>query len=219
MFDEIINMRKHYELPIPTKPLIKLPTDFCNFRLKLLTEEFEETKHAIEQNDIVEVADGLVDLTVIAMGTAAGLGIDFNACWSNIMASNLSKSRGIAKNTKRKHKLDLIKGEEYFSPNLLKIIENQTEDQLSTPRMGALFEAFNIRKMKESDYQRSGLSKADYFPFGLTSYMQMIWVKTMRLKSLHDSKQGVLNESIRDSLLDLINYASFAVEALDRGEI
>jgi len=79
-----------------------------------------------------------------------------------------------------------------------------------------LVEAQELRDSKAQDYQNSTIVQ-DYFPFGLISYVQMLWVKALRLKSLA-SKSGAANavyEPIRDTLLDLINYATFAIEYLD----
>jgi hypothetical protein len=51
-----------------------------------------------------------------------------------------------------------------------------------------------------------------YFPFGHKSYVQMIHVKTQRLVNLIESGVPPENESIDDSLLDLLNYASYYYE-------
>lgn len=59
-----------------------------------------------------------------------------------------------------------------------------------------------------------------YFPFGAMSYAQMIHTKAQRLNSLvlkaADSGGKPNFESIRDTLLDVINYSSFWIERLDR---
>ena len=58
-----------------------------------------------------------------------------------------------------------------------------------------------------------------YFPFGNTSYAHMIHTKSQRLVSLvgNESKGVALNfEGVKDTALDLINYAAFLVEFIDR---
>ncbi len=50
----------------------------------------------------------------------------------------------------------------------------------------------------------------------------MVHVKTTRLRSLIEvlDRGGTPNfEGVRDTILDLLNYATFYVEALDRGEL
>jgi len=61
-----------------------------------------------------------------------------------------------------------------------------------------------------------------YFPFGLASYVHMLHVKAQRAVSLVRKQQagGEPNfEGLRDTALDLINYASFLVERMDRGDL
>jgi hypothetical protein len=58
-----------------------------------------------------------------------------------------------------------------------------------------------------------------YFPFGNASYAHMIHTKSQRLVSLVGNEAKGLEpnfECIKDTALDLINYASFLVEYLDR---
>lgn len=82
---------------------------------------------------------------------------------------------------------------------------------------------------KSADYNNTGSNKGaastfkasrdDYFPFGLKSYAQMIHTKSQRLISL-SNKDGSSNfESARDTMLDLINYASFGADWLHRDEL
>lgn len=75
---------------------------------------------------------------------------------------------------------------------------------------------------KSQDYnngQDKPASRSEYFPFGLLSYAQMLHTKTQRLNSLAQQTKAPNHESIRDTLIDLINYAGFAAEAIDKGEI
>jgi hypothetical protein len=82
---------------------------------------------------------------------------------------------------------------------------------------------------KSEDYNRDALdkdgtdsSKRDvYFPFGSTSHAQMIHVKSQRINSLVDAElkgRPVNHEGLKDTALDLINYASFLAEWLERKE-
>lgn len=77
---------------------------------------------------------------------------------------------------------------------------------------------------KSQDYNQTGgnagtfnASRDDYFPFGLSSYAQMIHTKSQRLISLAKKPSEEANfESCRDTALDLINYASFLADWLAR---
>jgi len=74
----------------------------------------------------------------------------------------------------------------------------------------AFFEAEKIRH-KKRDY--GGIKP--YFPFGDKSFVQMIHVKSQRLVNLVATEAFPKNESIKDSLIDLINYASYYWEYLE----
>lgn len=90
-------------------------------------------------------------------------------------------------------------------------------------KMSPVFkEVTEIAIKKSQDYNNGNgqpTSRANYFPFGLLSYAQMLHTKSQRLNSLAQQDKVPNNESVRDTLLDMINYATFAVEAIDKGEI
>ena len=90
-------------------------------------------------------------------------------------------------------------------------------------KMSPVFiEVTEIAIKKSQDYNNGNgqpTSRAVYFPFGLLSYAQMLHTKSQRLNSLAQQDKIPNNESVRDTLLDMINYATFAVEAIDKGEI
>jgi len=76
-----------------------------------------------------------------------------------------------------------------------------------------------LKKKKGEDYRLGNIKMKDYFPFGLLSYAQMLHTKVLRLRSLIENNKKPNNESIRDTLLDTINYACFAIEAIDKKEV
>ena len=97
------------------------------------------------------------------------------------------------------------------------------EDLKLFEKMSPVFkEVTKIAIKKSEDYNNGNgqpASRAQYFPFGLLSYAQMLHTKSQRLNSLAQQDKIPNNESIRDTLLDMINYATFAVEAIDKGEV
>jgi len=84
--------------------------------------------------------------------------------------------------------------------------------------MSVLNEIKELREKKAQDYN-SGIMLEEYFPFGQVSYTQMIHVKSLRLRSLTVSGKEPNYEGIRDTLMDIVNYAIFNIEAIDNGEI
>ena len=92
-------------------------------RISLIEEELEELKEAIENKDIVEVADALTDILYVTYGAGAAFGIDLDKCFEEVHNSNMSKldrdGRPIYRNDGK-----ILKGPDYFEPNLEKIVEN-----------------------------------------------------------------------------------------------
>jgi predicted HAD superfamily Cof-like phosphohydrolase len=66
-------------------------------RKKLIREEVGETLRAIDEGDLVEVADGIADSIVVLVGTALEFGIDLTAVWNEVHRSNMSKFPECAK--------------------------------------------------------------------------------------------------------------------------
>lgn len=102
------------------------------------------------------------------------------------------------------------------------VILSEKEIELYSKMSPVFKEVTQIAIKKSEDYNNGNgqpASRAQYFPFGLLSYAQMLHTKAQRLNSLAQQDKTPNNESIRDTLLDMINYATFAVEAIDKGEI
>ena len=81
---------KHPILPQPT-----IPSDTrCALRVSLLAEELKELEEAIENKDLVEIADALCDLQYVLSGAILefGLGEKFKALFDEVQRSNMSKA-------------------------------------------------------------------------------------------------------------------------------
>lgn len=91
-------------------------------RDKLIAEEFDEYREGIENRDIVEVADALSDLLYVIYGAGAAYGIDLDACFQEVHASNMSK---LDANGKVLYREDgkVMKGPNYFQPDLTKFVK------------------------------------------------------------------------------------------------
>jgi len=90
-------------------------------RISLINEELEELKKAIEDNDILEVADALTDILYVAYGAGHAFGIDLDKCFNEVQESNMSKLGSDGKpiyNEAGK----VMKGPNYFKPDLSKFL-------------------------------------------------------------------------------------------------
>ena len=74
-----------------------------------------------------------------------------------------------------------------------------------------LLSAMRLQLRKDDDYNQGTVKLDDYFPFLLKSYVQEINKKSLRLVSLAQAGRVPSNETVRDTLLDLINYCCFAL--------
>ena len=97
------------------------------------------------------------------------------------------------------------------------------QKQYSRPSANILLEAADIQERKGQDYNNavSSVEQADYYPRGVISILDIINAKYLRMVSVLETMQagGKVNfESVEDSALDMINYASFVV-AYMRGQV
>lgn len=97
------------------------------------------------------------------------------------------------------------------------------ETKYSRPSANILLEAADLQERKGRDYNGpdSRVQQNDYYPNGIYSLLDIMNAKVLRMYSVADSMNagGKVNfESIEDSAIDLINYASF-LAAYMRGEV
>lgn len=81
---------KHPVLEHPTIP----SEDRCKLRVELIREELKELQEAIEDNDMVEIADALCDIQYVLSGAVLefGLGKKFVDLFNEVQRSNMSKA-------------------------------------------------------------------------------------------------------------------------------
>ena len=113
-----------FGLGIQHKPIAKLEENKLKLRFDLMTEENEEYLEAAKNNDLVEVADALGDMLYILCGTILEHGMQYKIeeVFNEIQRSNMSK---LGKDGNPIYREDgkVLKGPNYFKPNILKIIE------------------------------------------------------------------------------------------------
>ena len=99
---------------------LNLKNEQTQLYMNLIKEEFEETAKAFEDEDLVEVADGLADMVWVIMGMCNSVGIDFDKIWEEVKSSNMSKFADgkFIKNDAGK----IMKPDTYFKPNIKKAL-------------------------------------------------------------------------------------------------
>ena len=101
-----------------------LSSDKINsLRLSLIQEELDELNKAIQDKDIVEVADALTDILYVTYGAGHAFGIDLDQCFNEVQNSNMSKLGDDGKPIYNENG-KVMKGPNYFKPDLSKFIKS-----------------------------------------------------------------------------------------------
>ena len=90
-------------------------------RYNIIKEELDEFKQALDNNDLLEVADALTDILYVTYGAGHAFGIDLDKCFEEVQNSNMSKLGEDGKpiyNEAGK----VMKGPNYFKPDLSKYL-------------------------------------------------------------------------------------------------
>ena len=105
---------------------VKIKPSFSNdktnkLRYDLIKEELDELKEALENKDLLEVADALTDILYVTYGAGHAFGIDLDKCFEEVQNSNMSK---LDENGKPIYNEagKVMKGPGYFKPNLSKFL-------------------------------------------------------------------------------------------------
>ena len=119
-FNDVKVFMKTYGQEIKDKA--SFPNDnIIKLRLDLINEEIKELQEAINNKDLVEIADALTDILYVTYGAGHSFGINLDKCFSEVQRSNMSKLGSDGKpiyNESGK----VMKGPNYSKPNLKQFI-------------------------------------------------------------------------------------------------
>ena len=90
-------------------------------RIDLIKEELDELKEAMDNNDLLEVADALTDILYVTYGAGHAFGIDLDKCFDEVQNSNMSKL-GEDGEPIYNESGKVMKGPKYFKPDLNKFV-------------------------------------------------------------------------------------------------
>jgi predicted HAD superfamily Cof-like phosphohydrolase len=91
--NDVAEFHDMFSMPVLKKPTI--PSEKrCELRVNLLREELRELEEAIEDNNMVEIADALADLQYVLSGAILefGLATKFKKIFDDVHSSNMSKT-------------------------------------------------------------------------------------------------------------------------------
>jgi predicted HAD superfamily Cof-like phosphohydrolase len=108
---------KKYDCTWNDKPT-QLDYDDVKFRIMLVEEEAKELVEAMEQMDMVQIADAIADTLYVVLGTAVAYGIDASTVFAEVQRSNMTKTHAGAHNAKP------LKGIPFSKPQLAKLLDS-----------------------------------------------------------------------------------------------
>ena len=115
-FMETFGQEVKLKAEFPSDKIVKL-------RYELIKEELDEFEMALKDKNLKEVADSLTDILYVTYGAGHAFGIDLDKCFDEVQRSNMSKLGNDGKpiyNESGK----VMKGPNYFQPDLKKFIKN-----------------------------------------------------------------------------------------------
>ena len=119
-FRKVGTFMKTFGQEVKTKP--SFSTEKINkLRIDLIKEELEELSEAMNNRDLLEVADALTDILYVTYGAGHAFGIDLDKCFDEVQNSNMSK---LDENGKPIYNESgkVMKGPNYFKPDLSKFL-------------------------------------------------------------------------------------------------
>jgi len=91
--NQVAEFHHTFKHPVIEKP--EIPSkERCELRIALIAEELKELQQAVDDNNLVEVADALCDLQYVLSGAVLefGLGEKFKELFDEVHRSNMSKA-------------------------------------------------------------------------------------------------------------------------------
>ena len=91
--NQVAEFHTTFKHPVVETPAIP-SKERCKLRIELLAEELKELQQAVDDNNLVEVADALCDLQYVLAGAILefGLGEKFKELFDEVHRSNMSKA-------------------------------------------------------------------------------------------------------------------------------
>ncbi len=119
-FSKVGIFMKTFGQEVKNKP--SFSTEKINkLRLDLIKEELSELTDAMNNKDLLEVADALTDILYVTYGAGHAFGIDLDKCFDEVQNSNMSKLDEDGKPIYNEHG-KVMKGPNYFKPDLSKFV-------------------------------------------------------------------------------------------------
>ncbi len=121
--EDVMAFHNKFMVPMANSPSLLDPAAL-EFRTKFLHEELKEFEMAAAEKDLPGMADALVDLVYIAMGTAHMMGLPWQQLWAKVQMANMTKrlAKPDGSDSKRGSPLDVVKPPGWVGPNHMDLL-------------------------------------------------------------------------------------------------
>ena len=119
-FNEVKTFMETYGQEVKKTPSFP-DNKIIQLRIDLIKEELKEFQEAINNKDLLEIADALTDILYVTYGAGHSFGIDLDKCFAEVQRSNMSKLGENGKPIYNEHG-KVMKGPNYIKPNLKQFI-------------------------------------------------------------------------------------------------
>lgn len=94
--------------------------DTTYLRYQLIHEESDELLKAIQNEDLVEIADGIADVMYVILGTGVSYGINMKPIWDEVQRTNMLKEGGATREDGK-----ILKPEGWVPPDIKNLLIKQ----------------------------------------------------------------------------------------------
>lgn len=127
--DQVREFHETYGLPVHAEPNLTC-AQTKQLRINLLQEELDELKAALAKDDAQETLDALIDLQYVLDGAFLSFGLHAikELAFDEVHRSNMSKLGEDGKPIRRPEDGKVMKGPNYFAPDLGKFIRKDVPE-------------------------------------------------------------------------------------------
>lgn len=117
-FEKVAEFMTAFGQDVETQPTW---SGVAELRYNLIDEELNELRQAIDERNIVEIADALTDLLYVVYGAGHCFGLDLDKCFDEVHSSNMTKLGPEGKPIYREDG-KVMKGPKYRKPDLKSVL-------------------------------------------------------------------------------------------------
>lgn len=127
-YDDVGMFHEKFGVPFygDGRPVTPLDETTYEYRESFMQEELDEFKESRRRGDMAGMADALVDLVYVAMGTGHMMSLPWQQLWDEVQRANMAKERAVSADdsrSKRKNSLDVVKPAGWTPPDIQGVLD------------------------------------------------------------------------------------------------